>query len=1165
MNKFYCTLIILMAILSANAQNLILTNESRSNLSIELNVNKYDIKELHDRGEVMHEIVMDNISLPNDEGKPNIPFVNRFIAVPEGAELTINIENCEREIIQGVNIAPSKGYFLENEGPKPDIRKDDDIYSKNEFYPSDIVTLSKPYSLRGLNATGLTISPVQWNPVTKELIIYKKISFTIDIKGGKGSYGDEKYRSVYWDPIYERNILNYNSLPKIDYGKRMQEWLSKDLTGAEYIIIIPNDEDFRPQAERLANFRRQQGIITEVYSLSDIGVTSSNELMTWFHNMYNTWDIPAVAACLFGDHEENTYYGIPAMDAESYWDFYVSDNYYGDINNDKLPDICMSRLVASNAEEAEMFIDRQLDYEYFKPNMDEDFYKRVLTACGYDVNAWFQMCSESIGGYLRSIGKETTRINGAYSYYYPGVWSQANYTDFIVNYFGPDGLGYFPETPEAAGGFEGGTGQDVINAINEGTFLVQHRDHGWDRFWYQPDFDISQLSMLDNADKIPYLITVNCRTGNFSYGQDCLAEGFLRASNSESYLGAVGALAPSAQSYSFANDTYLWGVWDFFENSFMPEHGTETSFNNNYMPAFANVAGKYFLSQMAFPNYDNDMFVKTCEIYHAHNDAFLRLYSEVPQVMDVEHTYTITIEDPAISIKAPENCMISIYLEENETINILASVPSTGNVQNIALPDDVVVDSKLNITVSGQNYLRYENFIYVIEDETAYMTLSDYIFDSDNTELNYNDETYINLTLTNIGNHPTSDVNIDLQCDNELISISENNNHIEHIDVNESVELDDAFFISVEEGLEDDTKVKFTITYNHDDVSYSHDFYVNINSPKLEVISIEGEETEGDGNSIVDPGDFAKFRFTVVNNSEYSISDINAKMISNDGFMRVITDSISIDKIDVGELVELEFEAYVEWNVGVESMLSIRLNLDFDSYNLNKDFNYYVGTIIEDFENSNISSMWDNNFAAPWVIDDVISYSGSQSLRSGSIGHDETTDISTTHYSPVDYNISFYYKVSTEDSYDFFKFYIDGELKNTWSGNVEWSLAEYEVEAGTHTYRWEYTKDFSESSGNDCVWIDYVWFPPSYDNVETVEAKEDLYIFPNPAYEHINIVIDDEISRDAQINIYNMMNIKVLEQKFNDVINVSHLNSGIYFVEIISNQKRYIQKIIIER
>ena len=74
--------------------------------------------------------------------------------------------------------------------------------------------------------------------------------------------------------------------------------------------------------------------------------------------------------------------------------------------------------------------------------------------------------------------------------------------------------------------------------------------------------------------------------------------------------------------------------------------------------------------------------------------------------------------------------------------------------------------------------------------------------------------------------------------------------------------------------------------------------------------------------------------------------------------------------------------------------------------------------------------------------------------------------------------ISFWKKVSSETSYDFLKFYINGIMKGQWSGtNDIWSQETYPVQTGMNIFKWEYVKDSMVSSGDDCAWIDEIVFP----------------------------------------------------------------------------------------
>ncbi|MHC4540883.1 MAG: DUF4397 domain-containing protein, partial [Planctomycetota bacterium] len=73
--------------------------------------------------------------------------------------------------------------------------------------------------------------------------------------------------------------------------------------------------------------------------------------------------------------------------------------------------------------------------------------------------------------------------------------------------------------------------------------------------------------------------------------------------------------------------------------------------------------------------------------------------------------------------------------------------------------------------------------------------------------------------------------------------------------------------------------------------------------------------------------------------------------------------------------------------------------------------------------------------------------------------------------------ISFYRKVSSEASFDYLRFYIDGEEQDRWSGEEDWTEVSFPVTEGRRTFRWEYSKDGSASDADDTAWIDDIVFP----------------------------------------------------------------------------------------
>lgn len=108
-------------------------------------------------------------------------------------------------------------------------------------------------------------------------------------------------------------------------------------------------------------------------------------------------------------------------------------------------------------------------------------------------------------------------------------------------------------------------------------------------------------------------------------------------------------------------------------------------------------------------------------------------------------------------------------------------------------------------------------------------------------------------------------------------------------------------------------------------------------------------------------------------------------------------------------------------------------------------------------------------------------FEGFRSIRSGTIGDNEKAQLDLTRTFTVAGNVSFRVRVSSEEGFDFLRFYVDGVKKAEWSGttNTTWQAFSLPLTAGSHTLRWSYEKDGSASMGQDAAWIDALTVPPN--------------------------------------------------------------------------------------
>ncbi len=718
MRKFTFFLALILCAITLNAQKFTypdawgkagfnLVGSKSSNVQVTYSIPTFSLDDFQVNGKTVKEVSLPGNFLPNDAGMPNLPGQGRYIAIPQGSTPKLTILSQRTEVIHNVDIVPAFIIPAENNDQPLQYVKNAAVYSKNAYYPAEPIKISSIEQIRGVDVVILGITPFQYNPVTKDLIVYRDIKVDVSFDGGNGHFGDDAYRSRWFDPILQDAILNADALPVIDYNKRLQSYNKQNRTDeCEYIIISPTGPDFLRWADSIANFRNQQGILTKVFTVDEVGGNTATAIEAWIDNAYNSWTIKPVACMMFGDFgadaTKNVTSPIVTMSAETF----PSDHKLGDVNADDMAEIVFSRVVANNNTQLTTICTKLLDYER-NPPTDTSYYQHPITALGWQTERWFQLCSEVVGGYFRSIGKHPVRINAIYQGTPGSIWSSATNTNTVVSYFGPSGLGYIPQTPaEMPCCWNGGTAAQVNTAINDGSFLLQHRDHGMETGWGEPSYTNSNIDQLTNI-KPTFVMSINCLTGKYNWGSECFGERFIRHTKNGHNAGALGLVCPSEVSYSFVNDTFAWGMYDNMWPDFMPAYGT-TPASRGACPAFGMVAGKYFLKQSSWPYNTSDKKI-TYYLFHMHSDAFLRLFTEQPQQMTITHDVEVLEGATVFNITANADADISLTVN-NEIIAIGIGAGTTPVA--ITIPAQTM-GSVIMVTVTKQNFFRYNAMVPV--------------------------------------------------------------------------------------------------------------------------------------------------------------------------------------------------------------------------------------------------------------------------------------------------------------------------------------------------------------------------------------------------------------------------------------------------------------------
>ena len=164
---------------------------------------------------------IDRFGKSSKVGFPELPVMHQLMEIPLNASVEIEIVNSNvkeyRLSDKGLSTILVPNQFSQSKcGDSKAFEINNDIYSKNNFYAEDLVSVDILGVMRGVNIGRLNISPVSYNPVTNIIKVVEDVEFVITfVDGDMGLTTDLKLktRSPYFDGIYNQ-LLNSQYNPK---------------------------------------------------------------------------------------------------------------------------------------------------------------------------------------------------------------------------------------------------------------------------------------------------------------------------------------------------------------------------------------------------------------------------------------------------------------------------------------------------------------------------------------------------------------------------------------------------------------------------------------------------------------------------------------------------------------------------------------------------------------------------------------------------------------------------------------------------------------------------------------------------------------------------------------------------------------------------------------
>jgi len=1001
--------------------NVTLISSDNTSSVFRIDISGFDLKNITADGKEYHLVDLMAESFVTVPGMPSLPYIAKTFAIPDQAGITVEIlESDNIMTFQNIHLAPARESWQEGE-PETSYFENEATYRSNEVFPEHITQTDPPAIFRDLRIARVSAYPVRYNPAKKELQVTSSLTVKINYVAGEvinPKTSPKRKIAPSYGQLYRSSIFNYQNVLDGEYGGRED--------GHELMLCIMPD-DFYNSFQNYAEWKRQSGIDIAITKFSDIGANSSDPDIIRDHiaDAYFNWEVPPTYVLLIGDEEI-----IPVY----YSSGYVSENHYAEIEGgDFFPDVLLGRFTNQSDYVMQVMTNKFIKYEKTPYIENTEWFKKGVC------------CS-----------------NDAYA-------SQVETKRYAAERMTLDG-GFIVDTMMSDPGCTYSV-SDVLDVINEGRSHLNYRGEGWTTGWWASctPLNNSHIQNLGNSQKLTFVTSIGCGVAMFASGES-FGEVWIEQGSISAPRGAVAFLGPAGNTHTTYNNKIDKGIYKgmFTENLNTAGQGLER--------------GRLYLYNV----YGTDPQVGYhYKIYCVLGDPSIHIWKEIPKEVTVDYPESITFGTSLVDFTVKhtasglpvENAIVCV---SGDDTFVTGNTDATG----VALLEISTEElATFTVTVTGPDVYPYQGTMealpptgpWVVYD---YFELNDFAGGNGNHEMDYGESILLSLAVKNIGPTSASNINVVLTSSDPYITFNDNVHNYTSVPSGESVMGTDAFSFTVADDLPDGHEVTIFVTANWLFSSWDSYFTIVGNAPLLSTGYITVLDANGNNNGLLDPGETADITFSVSNDGNSNSPDAIAYLSTTYEFITFNNSSDDVGPVNSGESLDAIFNVTVSPDAVLGDMVDLDAEVIAGSYEVSNSYSASIGYMIEDWETGNFNKFpWAMGGDADWVIVTDNPYEGIYSARSGNINDSQNSALEITIGVTGDGQISFFKKVSSEQNWDYFRFYIDGSLMDEWSGEVDWSEESYPVTAGVHTFTWEYVKDYIYSNGEDCAWLDYIIFP----------------------------------------------------------------------------------------
>jgi hypothetical protein len=497
---------------------------------------------------------------PNcNDGEPSILSRMDTFIVPDKSSRVVVTDSTYVEI--PMELSPARP-VLSNEGYESYTRSTVKPVTRfSGFFPTCLIPEVNSSEYRGQPLLYVRINPVQYDYTNKIVRVFTKIQYKVLFDGTRAwnlqTDAAKSINSVGGDSYLNNIAVNGTSYTeKVSAAKGERATMATSLNPSHYLIVtVPT---FATAVNRLAEWKRTLGFDVHVAIQNSWDTLAVKNVITNSFHPYSTDYLLIV-----GRHSV-----VPGFIRDKVYNnenhIHPTDLYYASNNNSYLPSFYRGRIPVGSLSEAEVVIDKIVNYEKM-PVSDTIFYKTgihcaffqdttIVDSLGNTISVkdeyedrCFSQTSERIRNRMTNLFKTVHRVYFANGLVNPRYW---NNTVFSYGEQIPNDLRK-PSFPW------NGSASDITSLINQKAFYVFQRDHGAITQWGRPSYSTINIGDLTNGNYLPVVFSISCQTGKYDVANS-FCEKFLKKENG----GCVAIYGATQKSLSGPNDVLAGGMFD---------------------------------------------------------------------------------------------------------------------------------------------------------------------------------------------------------------------------------------------------------------------------------------------------------------------------------------------------------------------------------------------------------------------------------------------------------------------------------------------------------------------------------------------------------------------------------------------------------------------------